>query len=82
LRLYKQHQEAHITRVFLYFRCNLQFTNQNKEVRCLNKIGLETYLSQRQNPLSLRVGTVCWGFIWNSINNIYLIYENILSAHM
>lgn len=23
-----------------------------------------SYLSQRTNPLSLMVGTVCWGFIW------------------
>jgi hypothetical protein len=27
------------------------------------------YLSQSMNPLSLMVGTVCWGFIWKTKQN-------------
>ena len=40
-----------------------------------------THLSHKMKPLSLMVGTVCWGFIWES-ESICQISKSVLGVHL
>ena len=51
--------------------------------KCLNGIWFLTDLSHRQKPSSLRVGTVCCGFIWNKITEVFsFIVKHWFSYHI